>query len=419
MKSLKTILCLCICIIIAYPAFASDCQKAQEISEQGAGYIESSPSMAINSFNQAVDLCPDSLNMRYNLALAHYKAGNNQQAQQEFLKIVNLNSQDAGALNALAVIYLEQNNGTKALELARSAMELDPGNPNINDTFAKAEITVIAMNPSVHNPPKTLAWNPDAIAVVIGNRDYQNKDIPSVDFAINDSATVKKYLVNVLGFKPGNIIYVENASKAKFESIFGNRDSYKARLYSYLKKGKSDIFVFYSGHGAPDIDSRRGYFVPSDAEANIIAITGYSLDTFYENITKISEEMKSPNVTIVIDACFSGATEGGLIMKNASPITIEFKNPILKSENIVVMTAASGSELSSWYPEQEHGLFTYFFLKALMDRANQGDLDVTAGELFATIEDKTEGLPYLARRLYQRIQTPQLQGNKEIRLIKQ
>ncbi len=375
--------------------------------------------MAVNYFNQAVDLCPDSLNMRYNLALAQYNAGNKSQAQQEFLEIVNLNPQDAGALNALAVIYLEQNDATKALEFARSALEQDPGNPNVNDTYAKANKMAIAMNPSVDNPPKTLARNPDAIAVVIGNRDYENKDIPSVDFAINDSATVKKYLVNVLGFKSGNIIYEENASKAKMEAIFGNRDSYKARLYSYLKEGKSDIFVFYSGHGAPDIESKRGYFVPSDAEANIIAITGYSLDTFYENITKISEEMKSPNVTIVIDACFSGATEGGMIMKNASPITIEIKNPIIKSKNIVVMTASNGSELSSWYPEQKHGLFTYFFLKTLRDRVNQGDLDITVGEVFASIEDKTEGLPYLARRLYQRTQTPQIQGNKEIRLIKQ
>lgn len=169
--------------------------------------------------------------------------------------------------------------------------------------------------------PNTKTKNPDAIAVIIGNRDYTDKDIPSVDFAINDAEVLKKYLINVLGYKEGNIIFETNASKGRFENIFGTKEDFKGRLYEYLKKGRSDIFVYYAGHGAPDPDTKQGYFIPSDVDSKKIK-NGYPLRLLYENVTKIAKEMNTPNIYIVIDSCFSGATEKGSLLKNVSPIGI-------------------------------------------------------------------------------------------------
>lgn len=269
----------------------------------------------------------------------------------------------------------------------------------------------IAASELANNIPFTNLQNRDAIAVVIGNRDYQSKDIPSVDFALNDADIMKRYLINVLGYQEGNIIYEQNASKGKFESIFGVRDNHRGRLFNYLKKGKSDIFIYYSGHGAPDSHSKEGYFVPADADPQAIGLTGYSLKLLYDNIAGLATDLKPPNVFIVIEACFSGATEKGLLLKNVSPISIEVSTPLLAMRNAVVLTSSSGSEVSSWYPEKGHSMFTYLFLSALRDAAIGGKGTVTAGKIFKTVSDETEGLPYYARRMYGRIQTPQIMGD--------
>lgn len=266
--------------------------------------------------------------------------------------------------------------------------------------------------------PKTNIQNPNSIAIVIGNRDYKNKDIPSVDYAMNDAEAIKRYLINVLGYKEGNIIHKENAGKADFESLFGTNDDHKGRLFNYLKDGVSDIFVYYSGHGAPDIENKKGYFVPADADPQTIKLTGYSLDTFYKNLSKIVKDKKIPNVYIVIEACFSGSTEKGLLMKNMSPIVIQVDEPTATVPNSVVLTSSSGSEVSSWYPEKGHSMFTYFFLKALKESVEKGKPTVTADALFKSVTDEAEGLPYYTRRLHGRIQTPQIMGDKNKILFK-
>ena len=265
--------------------------------------------------------------------------------------------------------------------------------------------------------PVTGVKNRDAVAVVIGNRDYTNKDVPAVDFAVNDAKAVKKYLIKVLGYDEANIIYRENATKGAFEAIFGNKESFDGLLHSYLKKGRSDIFVYYSGHGAPDVKSKQGYFVPVDADPMVIKFTGYQLKLLYENLAKIAKDKKSPNVFVAIDSCFSGSTEKGFLLKNVSPITVEVSNPLLAIPNSVVMTSASGAEVSSWYPEKGHSMFTYFFLKGLKEKANKGGT-ATAADIFSVISDDNDGVPYYAKRLNGRFQTPQITGDKNRIIIK-
>ncbi|MEK6583164.1 MAG: caspase family protein [Nitrospirota bacterium] len=262
------------------------------------------------------------------------------------------------------------------------------------------------------NIPKTDRNNRSAVAVIIGNSAYSSNDIPAVDFANKDADIVRQYLEKTLGYRDGNIIFELNATKAKFEGIFGTTDNYRGKLYNWLQRGKSDIFVYYSGHGAPNPESREGYFVPSDADPQNIALTGYPLQQLYDNIAKISSEMQSPNIYIVIDACFSGATEKGLLLKNVSPIYIEVKNPLMTLTNAVVMTSAAGAQVSSWYPDKGHSMFTYFLLKGLKESVEAGKSTVTAGDLFDFVTNDTDGVPYWARRLNGRIQTPQIVGDR-------
>ena len=85
----------------------------------------------------------------------------------------------------------------------------------------------------------------NAVAVVIGIRDYSNQGIPAAEYAINDASVMKEYLINVLGFKEENIIHFENPTKGDFEKDIGSATEPRGQLYNWVKPGVSDIFVFF------------------------------------------------------------------------------------------------------------------------------------------------------------------------------
>jgi len=63
--------------------------------------------------------------------------------------------------------------------------------------------------------------NKDAVAVIIGNKDYVGS-VPDVDFAHNDAEAMKRFVVEVLGFREGNIIDLRDATQAQVLFTFGN-----------------------------------------------------------------------------------------------------------------------------------------------------------------------------------------------------
>ncbi len=262
--------------------------------------------------------------------------------------------------------------------------------------------------------PAAATPRPDAVGVVIGITEYAHQDVPRVDFARRDAHLMRDYLVKAMGFREENIIMAvdQEATKAAFNRIF------EGQLANYIKSGLSDVFIYYAGHGAPNVDSAGlsggqtdAYFVPYDADPNYAAQTGYSLEQFYRQLN----ELEARSVTVVVDACFSGGSEAGMLIQQASPIFISVENPAANLKNGVVLTSSSGDQISSWYREKGHGLFTYFFLKGIRGEAD-GDRDgkVTSNEVFGYI---MENVPYLARRLFNREQTPQLMGGASDQIL--
>ncbi len=252
---------------------------------------------------------------------------------------------------------------------------------------------------------------PNAVAVIIGNKDYKNA--PEVDYALNDASIMKKYVVTAMGYRPGNIIYIEDATQGDLIRIFGSETNYKGQLYDYVRNGLSEVFVYYSGHGAPDPDSKEGYMVPVDCDPSHVALNGYSLRTLYTNLDKIDQEKHLKHVTVVLDACFSGASVHGTLLANASPIYITVDKDVMASPNSTIITSASGDQVSGWYPEQKHSLFTYFFLRGLQEQASRNQI-VTARDIFNFADDADDGVPYWSRRLNNRTQTPTFTGSNYV-----
>lgn len=260
------------------------------------------------------------------------------------------------------------------------------------------------------NLPKTKTVNDNSYAVVIGNKDYKNIKGKDVDFAINDAIMVKKYLIEVLGYREGNIIYVENAAKGDFEAIFGTKENYKADLYNLVKNPEAELFVYYSGHGAPSQYDKKSYLVPVECKPNNVQFGGYPTELLYSNLSKI----RSKYTTVVIEACYSGN-----IYENISPLGIPVEDTKVELPNGAVLTVSSSNETANWYPEQQHGLFTYYFLKALQkpDQSDSNkDGQVTIEEIYKFVNDHNNGVPYQARVIGQQ-QNPNFKGNGNEKVI--
>lgn len=260
------------------------------------------------------------------------------------------------------------------------------------------------------NIPAAKSQKPDAVAVIIGNRDYDAA--PAVAYALNDAVIMKNYVVQALGYDEANIIYIENAKQSDLAAVFGKERNHKGKLYDFAKKGKSEVFIYYSGHGAPDTETKDAYLVPIDCDPNKVALNGFSMKTLYENLDAFAEEKQPPKMTVVLDACFSGNSSGGSLLKNISPIYITAERAGLKYENSAIYASAAADQVSNWYPEKKQSLFTYFFLKGLKGDADfNSDGTVTTEELHQFVADEVNGVPYWCRRVNPgRSQTPTFIG---------
>lgn len=252
--------------------------------------------------------------------------------------------------------------------------------------------------------PFGAAVNANAVAVIVAGYEYDK--VPRVDYAARDAAVLRQYLLKTLGFKEENFISLRNPSKADFERVFGIKGNAQGQLYNYVRKGESDVFVYYTGHGAPDLKTREAFLVPADADPSYINLQGYPLSTFFENLAQIPAK----SVTVVLDACFSGAYDQGLIVQQASPLVPKVADEKGKLPDGVIMASASGDQVSSWYADKKHSLFTYWFLKGLQGAADKnGDKTITMGEMKLYL---SENVSYWAQRLHNRIQTPTFSGDE-------
>lgn len=258
--------------------------------------------------------------------------------------------------------------------------------------------------------------NPNAIAFVIAISDYQNKTIPKVKYAKRDASLMREYLIKRMGFSPNNIFprSMDDLPTAGYLKTF-LKDNLKRIL---RPDGQSELFVYYTGHGAPSmVNQGSAYLVPFDADPNYLTdLNGYSLEEFFSDIANLPAKRK----IVVVDACFSGQSgDGNSIITNASPLLIKPKIDLFSDQNTAIFLSSKSQQVSNWYPQKNHSLFTYYFLKGLQ---GYGDLNsdgkITLGEMETFINDPNEGIPYISNREFQRDQKADIIGNKQFLINK-
>lgn len=249
----------------------------------------------------------------------------------------------------------------------------------------------------------------DDIAVIIGNRDYGSSAIPDVAFADRDAAAFRDYARQTLQIPDSRIHYELNATKARLEALFGSLSSHEGLVWSEARRGRSRIYVFYSGHGVPSGRDARGYLLPVDGDPDVVHINGYPVDLMEENLSKIRREFDLPGVTVYLDACFSGQTEGGALVRDASPVFGQVAVG-LQAPDVAVISAAQAGQIASWDRTRGHGMFTAYLLEGLTGKADQegygnGDGQVSVAELQQWLDVEMSSA---ARQRYRRRQRASL-----------
>ena len=268
-------------------------------------------------------------------------------------------------------------------------------------TFGAALLTAV-----LGGPVYAEVANPYGVAVIIGNRSYAHERVPEVAYAHRDADAFRRFVLEVLGFDPDNIIDLRDASQAEMETALGNDRSPQGLVWRYLDTQEgSDVVVFYSGHGVPGLKDKRGYLLPVNANPDTAEINGYPIDVLYANLGKLED---AKTVRVFIDACFSGDSDQGMLVRSASPVYVQAVLPEVAGDKLTVLTAASGNEVASWDDEAQHGLFTHHLLDALHGAGDaDGDGQVTAAEVKHYL-DRT--MTRAARREFGRLQNASLNG---------
>ncbi|RVU14032.1 caspase family protein [Methylobacterium oryzihabitans] len=222
------------------------------------------------------------------------------------------------------------------------------------------------------------ADNAESVAVVIGNRSY--KQTVPVDFAHNDAEAIRSYLVQRLGYRESNVFVLRDATLNEFNQVFGTeRNPQSGRLWRSVREGRSNVFVYYSGHGVPDLATRQPFLLPEDGNPNQ-GESGYALETLYRNLDLVKRKIgPGRQLVVMVDACFTGETgrKGESLLAVSAP---GFAPARPKTEaGIVRLVATSGATPANWDEANRLGLLTSRFLMGVSGQADaaeqQGDGD--------------------------------------------
>jgi uncharacterized caspase-like protein len=165
------------------------------------------------------------------------------------------------------------------------------------------------------------------------------------------------------------------------------------------------VYFYYSGHGIPAIPDNDPYILPQDKIPDYITD-----DEFFklDNLYKTLSASKAGKIVVMVDSCFSGATDGVSVIKGVAASRLAPKKVSIDPERMVVITAGRDKEYSNMYQEKGHRLFSYYLMKSMIE----GNKDV--GTLYQDVYDKVKSASFEMGDLKR--QHPTITGNQTISL---
>jgi hypothetical protein len=284
------------------------------------------------------------------------------------------------------------------------------------DVYSNSDTRTITVSRSVtDSTPRFAALDPskvkprlssDAVAIIIGIQNY--KRVPKAEYANDDARAFYDYAIRALGIKPENIklLIDEQADEVEILSAF------QSWLPIKVKKSKTDVYVFYSGHGLPSDNGKSLYILPFGADKQFIDRTALN----QQEIVRSLQSVEPKSVTMFMDACYSGQIRtGDTLLASARPVVPKVSANSFPPE-FTVFTASSPEQIASSSPALKHGIFSYYVMKGMEGDADENkDGKITVDELYAYLAEMVSKQALTLNRK----QSPQLIGTSGKVLVNQ
>jgi hypothetical protein len=131
-------------------------------------------------------------------------------------------------------------------------------------------------------------------ALIIGNNEYQDLEIPSLDEPVSDATKLFDVLTTRYTFEKSNVTFLKNATYVQMIQAFDD-------LSNKITKN-DNLLVFYAGHGWWNEIKSLGFWLPVDAKKTN---TAYWIPN--SRISDYMSSIKSKHTLLIADACFSGS----------------------------------------------------------------------------------------------------------------
>lgn len=351
---------------------AAGCASSPDVAhfQEGAALAKSGKTNeAAAAYLAALDVNPGLIEARLNLGALLYKQGRYTQAEREFRLVLGQDPENVTARENLATT-LEARGGYDEDAYQQWRLALTSETRPEWKAYGKQSTTRLeeklraAADQEVGGPlsdvdttmPKFAAIpRPNDVALVIGIEKYQ-KLIPA-RHARADAEQVANYL-RKLGYAPRNVEVLLNER--------ATQTAVRLALEQWLPehvRADSRVLVYYSGHGSVNPATGETYLVPHDGDPAYLINTAYSTKVLYAKLG----DLKAKQVVVTLDSCFSGQGGRSVMMEGARPAVAKIEDPALASRHLAVLAAADGTQISTSSKAKQHGVFTYYFLKALQE----------------------------------------------------
>ena len=270
------------------------------------------------------------------------------------------------------------------------------------NVIVKVENKTVVKKLDPLNPLEIKAkFKKNKVALIIGIESYDNTS--KALYANRDAKFFYEYAKKAFGIEDSNIkLLIDNDA-----GLVNSLSIISKWLPGKIEEDKTDLIIFFAGHGLASNDGKELYLLAKDSDADLLARTALSRTEIFNTIKKL----KPKSTTIFLDACYTGfSRENETLLASARPVRIVPDNQNDIPDNFTIFSASKLQQISSGLEEAKHGIFSYYLMKGLEGKADgNNDKKITNGELLAYMDKN------VSRKASEqgREQNPELLGDKE------
>ncbi|MCA9620716.1 MAG: caspase family protein [Myxococcales bacterium] len=233
----------------------------------------------------------------------------------------------------------------------------------------------------------------DAYALIVGVEKYRDVKSPATG-AERDAKLFAEVATKTMGI-PSEHVRVAVGDRA----TKGDIEKHVDWIVANVPQG-GRIYLYFSGHGAPDGAQGTPYLLPYDGDPAALDRTALPLQQLLERL----EASKAKEAVAFVDTCFSGAGGRSVLPEGARPL-VRVKKTTAPAR-VALLSASSGEQISGPSADKKNGVFTQFVAQGIGNAEADADGDgvVTLAELATWVKPRVER----EARKQGRDQTPEL-----------